>query len=70
MSIKNRLDKLERDLNSGQCPHQPIRVWYGDDGSGEPREDAEPQIEPCPCGLPSTLLVVEYDSAFNHAERQ
>ena len=60
MSVKSRLDKLERDLHSGQCPHEPIHVRWGWDGVGEAPDDAQPEFTPCPCGREQTLLVVEY----------
>ena len=62
MSTKTRLDKLEKLAGGDRCVHNSIYVWYGVDGSGEPREDEPPEDLKCWCGAPAVLLKVVYDS--------
>jgi hypothetical protein len=63
MSIESRLNKLEKPISGDYCPHQPMRVVYGDDGSGERGQqfpDEAPELETCWCGLEPLLLRVVY----------
>jgi hypothetical protein len=76
MSIKSRLDKLERPTESalGYCTHQPAQVsLLCDDGSGQEIEQGliaeAPEITACWCGAPPILIrVMPYEMAAGDLE--
>jgi hypothetical protein len=58
MGLSDRLRRLENATGSGTCPHHRAAVHYLNDWREErPRE----RREPCPCGLPWGVIVVQYE---------